>query len=480
MPKSKRKLNQIGARKTTFSPAASVAVYTGKGSSAGWIWLVDVLDRAGWAEVALLEEQDLSCGCLADCEVLMVGDGDAGIMASALGLTGRQTIRCFVQQGGTFIACGAGSYLPLTWESEPISGSRLSSIKINNEVRQLPPCFGDWSKFHTRAGERLWLHPARGPVKLRWFEDEDEDDACKRPRLVAPLYRGPALVGCGDGQGTRSGSVEVLATYEDFLPATRFLTLKSIAEQMILGTVAALRIKYFDSGGQVLIFGPQLEAPAYAEANAALARLIGRVVGQPPLASSLVGAWPIQPYEPRICAAGGGLAEAYEEGPNQVALGEIGNFRPAPLIQLSQGAPAMKLLPLETTRLHLSSIRSALGQARLAAMELETTPTSWKVGKVIYEPEEITIFLEAIWSRLAFLEANGILATDDENLQRMAVRAEEAWTQLTCLRLDLRMGKDTTTEAAVLFPLLRQLARDFLKLYLRRRRAGVVSGWQHW
>lgn len=388
------------------------AVYVGSGASHSWTWFADIFDRQGYYPVCFLSEQAIAAGALAGCDVLFVSGGDTFAVAAGLGESGAGQIERFVRGGGTYIGACAGAYLPLHSSLPPLNLFNFVNARIHNLTRHLPAPLQMTEKFCTEYGCRYVFHPVREEVRLRLLDglgDAEERQVC------APLYGGPAMLPSDD--------IEVLATYENFTPATQFLIEESVAQDTIIGTVAAARKKY--GAGAFYLFGPHFEHPDYPEANKLLFTILFAA------GTAAVRSRQSEPAAPR--PDGRAAREAYR------------------------------------------AFLSLVSNARIMALSLERTAYQWIIGKKVYDPEKIRVFLEAIWKRAKQIDAQGCSRYIPE-------ACCSAWTELAREIIDaLRQLRETESNASSdataqkLFNGLRDITAGFLSIYFNLRQDGLLD-----
>ncbi len=100
------------------------------------------------------------------------------------------------------------------------------------------------------------------------------------------------------------------------------------------------------------------------------------------------------------------------------------------------------------------------------------------MGKKVYEPEKISVFLEAIWSRIRTLKydpsLSAIAITETDELINLA---QTVTARLRNIKKQSNTSNDTSAEAAELFTYLKNLTARFLSIYFRIK-AGRVTGLQ--
>jgi len=231
-------------------------------------------------------------------------------------------------------------------------------------------------------------------------------------KIKVPLYGGPAMLAAHD-------EVEVLADYCGFTEKTEFLIDAEVARETIIDRAAACRSRL--GRGAFYLFGPHFEHPDYPEANEFLLRIL---------------------FESR-CAA--------QKGEN---------------IVLSRA-----LTPKNAYRAFLSEISNA----RIIALALERTAYQWTIGKKVYDPEKIRVFLEAIWSRARLLEAKGLdCSIADYEIDFLLQLAGEVIALLKQLR-EADSPAEPDELAGNLFTGLRDMAARFLSIYFKLQRDNLLE-----
>jgi hypothetical protein len=230
---------------------------------------------------------------------------------------------------------------------------------------------------------------------------------CAGDEISVPLYGGPAM--------TASDDIDVLGVYSGFTRETEYLVDEELAKETLIGKVAIAR-KHFGSGAFYL-FGPHFEHPHYTAANRIVLEAIraGRIKQK----SSLT-------------------------------------------IHESSAGP-------RCDRKQFQKLRSEISNARIVAHALERMPCQWLIGKKVYDPDKIRVFLEAIWTRInkADDHFNGAVAAyETEHLCKLA---QTVTRQLRDLKKISTSNGDAIAEADELFINLKKITAQFLTLYFRMR-----------
>jgi hypothetical protein len=111
----------------------------------------------------------------------------------------------------------------------------------------------------------------------------------------------------------------------------------------------------------------------------------------------------------------------------------------------------------------LHAFRSEISSSRIVALALERMPYTWLIGKKVYDPEKIRVFLESIWSRITILE-DGAGAHE---LEFLLATARRVTGRLKVLKNEPAAGGDSGSVAEQVFIDLRTLTAGFLSLYFR-------------
>jgi hypothetical protein len=124
------------------------------------------------------------------------------------------------------------------------------------------------------------------------------------------------------------------------------------------------------------------------------------------------------------------------------------------------------------------AFRSEISNARIIALALERLPYTWLIGKKVYDPEKIRVFLESIWSRIDVL--NGAACVSEQEIGRLLATAQQVSGRLKILRNNPAAENDSEGTAEKLFIDLRELSSCFLSLYfgLKALRSSGVEGFR--
>jgi hypothetical protein len=239
----------------------------------------------------------------------------------------------------------------------------------------------------------------------------------KEDIVKAPLYGGPILL--------LSDDIEVLAEYSSFTRKTEFLIDEDLAWQTVIGNVAVARKKL--GKGMFYLFGPHFEHPDYPDANQFLFDILFRF-----------------PWER-----------------------QVDNGRVSSMVSICQRPCTKKLF-----RTFLSQISNA----RIIALALERTSYKWLIGKKVYEPEKIRVFLEAIWPRAQCLESkNGYIYISEDVINKLIDLFREIVQLLQQLKNDPEPFQQERKTASHLFFCLREATSKFLSQYFRLNCEGVME-----
>ena len=105
-------------------------------------------------------------------------------------------------------------------------------------------------------------------------------------------------------------------------------------------------------------------------------------------------------------------------------------------------------------------------------------PYTWLIGKKVYDPEKIRVFLESIWSRIDVLKDTTCVC--EQEIERLLATAQQVNRRLKILKNDTGAETDSGSVAEKLFIDLRQLSAGFLSLYFRLKelRSSGVEGFR--
>ena len=395
--------DKCGSRRAlSGNQRSAVGIYAGKGASHSWTWLADFLEREGYSGLFFFDEEDVHKRCLDQFDAVAIGGGDPIAMAEALGRTGASEFHRFLCEGGIYLGFCAGCYLALDMEEEPsMRPFRLTGARPANVLPDLPPVEALASKAATRYADKYVVHPVREGVLLDWVPAVGQSPE----RFEAPLYGGPPIE---TGREDR-----ILGRYRAFTPETLFLVDRHLADELLLGKVAACSRRI--GRGEAFLFGPHLENPRYLQANQALARLLSQSLRRRSLA-------------------------------------------PAP--------PCRGAVPSDG----LWHLRGVLGDLRIASLSVESADAVWWIGRKAYEPAKINVFSDAMWRRLRNAECLSRFA-DAAVLTPLTSELTAVTELVRQLGRDLRMRKDTLKLAEGLFPRLRTVTTRFLNHYFASLRS---------
>ncbi len=332
---------------------------------------------------------DIHRGTLARLNVLLISGGDTFAIAEALGETGAQELKSFLEQGGLYIGSCAGAYLPLNSSLSPLNLFNMASVKISNLTKNLPEPVALPEKFCTAYGCSYVFHPVREEVTIRL----DDSVFPQRSReLTAPLYGGPSLLPSQDAT--------TLARYTGFTDKTLFLTSEQVAGDTLIGKSALVHKNI--GQGNLYLLGPHLEHPHFPEANTLIADIIFKSTVQ----SRTTPPFSIPPH-----------------------LSLRDTVKPHPLVR---------------------DIKSQVSNARIVALSLERNQVTWMIGHKIYEPAKIRVFLEIIWERFSAIE-NSCFSVDEDLLIGLKSSFQDITRLIREIKIMTDKGTETTDDADRLF-----------------------------
>lgn len=394
-------------------PYPAIGIYCGTGASHSWLWFVDILEAMGFWNLAFINDHQVRAEGLARFDAVLLSGGDTFAIAGALGEAGAGEITRFVTGGGIYIGSCAGAYLPLNSSLAPLNLFNHVAAKISNLTGNLPSPSALPEKFCTPYGCKYVFHPVREEVIMAVtdFPARIEHHA----QVTAPLYGGPAFIPSDDAH--------TVALYRGFTPRTLYLVDPQLARDTLIGKAAIIAKRV--GTGTMYLAGPHLEHPHYPAANTIIAEML------------------------------------YGSG--------ISHGEPA-----SRSRPPAETCSSDTQNRILRNIRSELSNSRIVALALERTPLRWQIGRKLYEPEKIRVFLEAMWSRWdIFISQKSGHA---HGLYAIYALAQEVTRLLRCMQQSTASSEDDPAPAEELFERLKMLTASFLTIYFDVRTSHIISG----
>jgi len=395
-------------------PCPVIAVYCGAGASHSWLWFVDMLEAMGFLNISFINDLEIQAGGLSRCDALLVSGGDTFAIAAALDETGAAELSRFLSEGGIYIGSCAGAYLPLNSSLPPLNLFNFVPARISNLTRNLPTPGMLPEKFCTPYGCRYVFHPVREVVAIAI-----QDLPCRIARhaeVTAPLYGGPAFL--------PAEAARTIARYIGFTPQTLYLADEQLARDTLIGKAAV--IAQTVGRGTMYLSGPHLEHPRYPAANTLIAEML---------------------YQ---CGRTGAAPASPRRG------GDQGGGSSGTLNRL------------------LRNIQSELSNARIAALALERVPLQWRIGRKLYDPEKIRVFLEAMWSRRGIFSAQK--SGHEPELYAIYNLAGKVAGLIRRLRQSTLSGTDDLAAAEELFDHLKVLTASFLTIYFDAQRSHLING----
>lgn len=396
---------------------AKIGIYAGKGASHSWLWFVDLFEKKGFVNLFFLDENLWGQNSLEKLDVLIISGGDTFAVAEALGKQGARKISGFVENGGIYIGSCAGAYLPMKSSKEPLHLFNFVDVKITNLAKVLPESLRRNSKSFATYGCDYIFHPVRESVKLRMpnhFYDSGLTE------FHAPLYGGPGM--------THDHPENILAYYDDFTEKTSFLVSRQYAENTLIGKAAVVRVPYRE--GCFYLFGPHLEHPGYQAANNFLTTALLKELSE----------------------ASGIPAFQHHSSKNTEIQREV-----------LSGQAAAEII---------RNMKRELSNSRIAASGLEFYPVKWVIGKKVYEPEKIRVFLEAMWKRVKSLEKGERLVGSPGVLSFLVENMASVTKELRQIKNGIDQNLDTLEIAISVFERLQKLSINFFDVVFQSIREG--------
>jgi len=386
-----------------------IGIYAGIGTSHSWLWFVDMFEKMGFFDLFFLDEASVKGDGLKHLDVMVISGGDTFAVAESLGLQGAEKIRSFVEHGGVYIGSCAGAYLPMNSSKKPLDMFNFVDVKITNLSKTLPESIKDSCKFCTSYGCDFVFHPVREEIRLK-----PAGTFAAVSEFTAPMYGGPGM--------KVSDPTTVLAYYCGFTEKTSFLVNEAIASKTLVGQAAIVRIP--SGKGCFYLFGPHLEHPNYPYANKCVADAIFWETGK--------------------C---NGMINTYAEK--------------------RKFAGGAEILSGKKAKDFVRELRRELSNSRIAASGLEFMPIRWIIGKKVYEPEKVRVFLESMWKRIKPLERRDGFEVTPGLTEEIVQYARQTTTELRKIKTDADRNEDTLDSATTAFDLLHRLSISFFSLYFQ-------------
>lgn len=399
-----------------------IGIYAGSGTSHSWLWFVDLFEAAEQYNLAFLDEGYVRNNDILPLDVLIISGGDTFAVAKTLGKTGGLAIKAFVERGGVYIGSCAGAYLPMKSSKKPLDLFNFVDVKITNLSKTLPIAEQESCKFFTTYGCDFVFHPVREAVALETTSYFNNGATLK---FNAPLYGGPGMDALDPSW--------VLAVYKDFTAKTAYLSSRETAHKTLIQHGAVVRVPF--GKGCFYLLGPHLEHPGFNQANQFIMDAVIKETQNNPISD-----------------------ESWEIPDNS--------------------HPEGKLTEKETKKL-LLSIRRELSNSRIVASNLEFLPVQWLIGKKVYEPLKVRVYLESMWKRLLRLEKEQKITVDEGLADRITTAAERTTLELRKMKQQLDRKQDSLDTAIIIFEWLHALSIAFFELYFQalangKKRSGRI------
>lgn len=395
---------------------AKIGIYAGKGASHSWLWFVDLFQKKGFFNLSFLDENLIrQKDYLKELDVLIISGGDTFGVAEALKKNGAYQIQSFVENGGIYIGSCAGAYLPMNSSKEPLNLFNFVNVKITNLAKDLPETLRQNYKSFVLYGCDYLFHPVREAVKLKVANNLYDNDIIE---FNAPLYGGPGM--------TYDHPENIVAYYDDFTNKTSFLVNRETAERTLIRKAAVVRVPF--SKGCFYLLGPHLEHPDYQDANDFLTNIL---LGE--------------------------LSEALRKAPHH----HFSHQKKVKSLQVISGQAASKII---------RNIKSELSNSRIAASGLEFVSVSWLIGKKVYDPDKIRVFLESMWKRIKLLEKIEKLVASPGMLTFIVANMGYISTDLRQIKNAVDQNLETLDLAICMFERLQKLSINFFDVVFQSLR----------
>ncbi len=395
---------------TTFAPV-KIAVYVGPGASHSWTWCVDLFEKMGVYNLSLVASGEEFARVRDGLDILVVSGGDTAAIAQGLKSWGSSAIQGFVEDGGIYVGICAGACLMLRSSKIDLCDFNFTSCTIANIADEPPQFINLAYKCSIPYKDRFVFYPIYGPIRIKLVENSSP---AEQPSLVVPLFGGPAI--------SASDDVEVLANFDEFDDTAIFAVDESLAAQTLLGKAAAVRKGI--GLGCVYLLSPHFEHPSHSEANAVLMSWLA----------------------------------SHRPGLKDPALDAM---------ELRAGHPNSVRQQVLAAPSELRRLKSAISEGRIVARGIALRSVTWQIGKKIWEPEKLELFLLAVWKRLARFALIESTAGRESELAGLCDLAGNALTELRILKRLVSDDLDSLQQAEATFSQLQRLARSFLELYFQ-------------
>ena len=401
-------LSCAGPLMTTTKAISNIGIYAGTGTSHSWLWFVDLFEKKGLHHLVFLNERDVQKG-LDALDVLVISGGDTFAVAEALGAPGAESIDKFVRRGGLYIGSCAGAYLPMNSSKKPLDLFNFVDVKITNLSKILPSAVKESFKFCTSYGCDFIFHPVREEISLK---SSNGALPFSPETFTAPLYGGPGM--------TVTDPSLILATYQGFTANTSFLVSEVLASKILLEKAAVVRVPM--GKGLFYLFGPHLEHPKFPLANQFVLDVIN---------------WETRSLE----------------------------YAASPIPSTHRSIMPLKEISGKKKKTFVMDIKRELSNSRIVSVNLEFLPIRWMIGKKVYEPEKVRVFLESMWSRIKSLERMDRLRMFSGDMETIRIVSVNVTQGLRRLKKAVDDNQDSLPEATEIFSWLQQLSMAFYTMY---------------
>ena len=389
-----------------------IGIYIGSGASHSWLWFVEILDRMGFYNVHFVDEGDILANALDPLDVLLMSGGDTFAMAEGLGAEGSDKLRNFIEGGGLYIGTCAGAYLPMRSSMDFLKQFNFINVKISNISRRLSEPERHLLQAHAcnSYGGEFVYHVVREDVLLALVNGFQANG---KKEMIAPLFGGPSMLSSED--------IEPIATYKGFTKKTRFLVEEKLARKTLIGNIAVAKKSM--GRGHLYIFGPHFEHPHYLPCNLFLAEIICQEKNRR--------------FHP--------VQKDFSENPSNLIKGE-----------------ALRGL--------LKDLKRELSNTRITASGMNDFSISWLIGNKFYDPEKISVFINAVWDKLKHIESMIDLEVDKNLLLQCVEISKETTKDIRIIKSEIKGQEDVTPLASKLFLCLKTLSSNFFRLYFKFKR----------
>ena len=118
----------------------------------------------------------------------------------------------------------------------------------------------------------------------------------------------------------------------------------------------------------------------------------------------------------------------------------------------------------------MKDLKRELSHSRIAASGMNDFSISWLIGNKYYDPEKISVFINAVWDKLKHIESMTDLEVDKNLLLQCVEISKETTKDIRIIKSEIKGQEDVTSLASKMFLDLKTLSSNFFKLYFKAKR----------